>query len=310
MAELRLRNLISITAKVQAGLGLLAERRGVAGDAAAVAGLAGRTAREVEAIAGRAGLPLASLPMPSQRAYQWLAFLSEPENLASAAAALALTREVLVRATWPRRKAIVGCPVVIEFYPSASLYRMRPESRRPGATLRVTIGVGYLYAPPDVLEAVLRAALGHGRAARARLHAYSLGDDFSETTQALELATEPPPGGLRGAHYDLERVFETVNAVYFSGGLARPRLTWSGSVARRRLGYYQPSADRLVISRALDAAAVPACAIELVMYHELLHKHLGVQVVNGRQAAHTERFREAERRFREFAAAEAFLKGL
>jgi hypothetical protein len=174
----------------------------------------------------------------------------------------------------------------------------------------VTIGAGYLYAPPDVLEAVLRAALGYGRAARARLHAYALGDDFSETTQALELATEPPPGGLRGAHYDLERVFETVNAAYFGGGLARPRLTWSGSVARRRLGTYQPSADRLVISRALDAAEVPAYAIELVMYHELLHKHLGVQVVNGRQAAHTERFREAEQRFREFEAAEAFLKNL
>jgi hypothetical protein len=264
----------------------------------------------VEAIALRAGHPLASLPMPSQRAYQWLAFLSEAENAVSAAAALALAREVLARATWPRRKPIVGCPVVIEFYPSASLYRMRPESKRPSATLRVTIAAGYLYAPPDVLEAVLRAALGHGRAARARLHAYALGEDFSETTQALELATEPLPGGLRGAHYDLERVFETVNAAYFGGGLARPRLTWSSAVARRRLGYYQPSSDRLVVSRALDAPGVPACAIELVMYHELLHKNLGMQVVNGRQAAHTEQFRQAERQFREFQTAEAFLKNL
>jgi hypothetical protein len=248
--------------------------------------------------------------MPSQRAYQWLTFLAETENTLSAAAALGLARQVLAATTWPRRKGIAGCPVVIEFYPSASLYRMRPEEQRPGATLRVTISAGYLYAPADVLEAVLRAALGYGRAARARLQAYALGDDFSETTQALELATEPPAGGLRGAHYDLERVFETVNAACFGGRLARPRLTWSGSVARRRLGYYQPAADRLVISRALDAAGVPACAIELVMYHELLHKHLGVQMVNGRQVAHTERFRQAERGFPEYEAAEAFLKNL
>jgi hypothetical protein len=308
MSELRLRNLISIVAQVQAGLGLLAE--GGRAEAAGVAGVAGRAAREVEAIALRAGQPLASLPMPSQRAYQWLAFLGEAENTASAAAVLALARSVLARARWPRRKGIAGCPVVIEFYPSASLYRMRPEARRPGATLRVTIAAGYLYAPPDVLEAVLRAALGYGRSAPARLHAYALGDDFSETTQALELATEPPAGGLRGAHYDLERVFEIVNKVYFGGGLPRPRLTWSAAVARRRLGYYQPSSDRLVISRALDAPGVPACAIELVMYHELLHKHLGVQMVNGRQAAHTEQFREAERRFNEFQAAEAFIKNL
>ena len=67
-----------------------------------------------------------------------------------------------------------------------------------------------------------------------------------------------------------------------AGRLARPRLAWSATVARRLLGFYQPSADRLVISRALDAPGVPACAIELVMYHELLHKHLGVQLVNGR----------------------------
>jgi SprT-like family protein len=167
-----------------------------------------------------------------------------------------------------------------------------------------------VYAPPDVLEAVLRAALGHGRSARARLHAYALGDDFSETTQALEIVTEPPAGGLRGAHYDLEQVFERVNAGYFGSQVARPRLTWSAAVARRRLGYYQPSADRLVISRALDAPGVPACAIELVMYHELLHKHLGVQVVNGRQAAHTEQFRQAERRFHDFEAAQAFIKKL
>jgi hypothetical protein len=65
-----------------------------------------------------------------------------------------------------------------------------------------------------------------------------------------------------------------------------------------------------MISRVLDHPRVPAAAIDLVMYHELLHKRLGVQVINGRQYAHTPAFRQAEREFRGFEAAQAFLKRL
>ena len=78
-------------------------------------------------------MPLAALPLPSRQAYQWLAFLAEPENTASAVVALALAHQVLAHARWPRRKAMAGCPVLMEFYTSSSLYRMRPEARRPGA---------------------------------------------------------------------------------------------------------------------------------------------------------------------------------
>ncbi len=76
------------------------------------------------------------------------------------------------------------------------------------------------------------------------------------------------------------------------------------------LGYYQHASDRLTISRALDHASVPSGAIELVMYHELLHKHLGVQVVNGRHCVHTEAFHAAERRFQGYEAAKIFLDRL
>ena len=65
-----------------------------------------------------------------------------------------------------------------------------------------------------------------------------------------------------------------------------------------------------MISLALDDARVPVSAIDLVMYHELLHKHLGVQVINGRHYAHTEAFRRAERQFRQYAEAQAFLAQL
>jgi len=305
---MRLKNLIVVTQRVQDDLGRLDP-----GNAAAVANLSGvarSTAENVVALCAAHDSTPAQLPLPSRRAFQWLAFLADPDQAAAAGDALGLTRHVLAQAGWPRRRPLAGCPVQVEFYPNAYLYRMRPEARRVRAPLRVTLAPGYLYAPPDVLDALLRAALGYGRAARARLHAYALSADFAETTQGLELATEPAAGSLAGKHYDLEQVFERVNAACFAGQLVRPRLAWSSTIARRLLGFYQHASDRLTLSRVLDDARVPPAAIDLVMYHELLHKQLGVQIVNGRHYAHTEAFHTAERRFPGYAAAKAFLDRL
>jgi hypothetical protein len=274
---------------------------------AAVLAQAQKQAAAVEALcAARGSLP-AGLPAQSRRAYQWLKYLSDPGQLQAVLGALAQAHQILARAKWPWRPALAGKPVRLEFYPTAYLYRMRPEK----GVARVAIAPGYIDAPAPVLEALLRVALGYGRkAARDTLHAYAAGSEFAEATMALELATEPPPGSLRGRHYDLDQVFERVNAAYFGGRLARPRLVWSSTITGRLLGYYQRSTDRLMLSLALDDARVPASAIDLVMYHELLHKHLGVQVVNGRHYAHTEAFRRAERQFREYAEAKAFLDQL
>jgi hypothetical protein len=301
----KIRNLTAIATQLQARLAELGP-----GDEAALAQLASQAhtiAGTVEALCAERGATAAELPTPSRRAFQWLKFLSDADQAAAVLDALALARSGLAQARWPRRRALAGCPVRVEFYPMAYLYRMRPEARRPGATVRVTFAPGYLYAPPDVLEALLRAALGYGRAAPASLHAYALGADFAETTQSLELVTEPPPGSLRGAHYDLDLVFARVNAAYFANQLPRPRLTWSSTIGRRLLGYYQHASDRLMISRVLDDRRVPASVIDLVMYHELLHKRLGVQVINGRHCAHTEAFHAAERQFNGYVAAKEFL---
>jgi hypothetical protein len=309
---MRLKNLIVTTARLQAQLDALdaADEPATLSSSEALAGQARQAAETVVALCASEGATPAALPTQSRRAFQWLTFLADLDQAAAVVDALALARQALRQARWPRRRGPAGCPVRLEFYPTAYLYRMRPEARRAGAPVRVTLAPGYLYAPADVLEAVLRAALGFGRAARNTLHAYALTTDFAETTQALELATEPPPGSLRGLHYDLEQIFERVNAAYFDGALPRPRLAWSSSLARRLLGWYQHASDRLTISRLLDDARVPPAAIELVMYHELLHKRLGVQVLKGRHYAHTDAFHAAERQFSGYQAAKAFLDQL
>lgn len=261
-------------------------------------------AASVEALCAERGSLPAGLPTPSRRAYQWLKFASEADPLQAALEALALARQLLAAARWPPRKALRGRPVLLAFYPTAYLYRMQTVGR----SVRVVLAPGYVYAPAPVLEAVLRVALGYDRgAARQQLHAYAAGPEFAEATMALEVATEPPPGSLRGRHYDLDEVFQRVNAACFGGRLARPRLTWSRTITGRLLGYYQQSTDRLMLSLALDDPRVPPAAIDLVMYHELLHKHLGFQLVNGRHRAHTDAFRHAERQFPGYDEAKAFL---
>ena len=275
--------------------------------AAALVAEARQHAAAVEAVCAQRQSRPAGLPTPSRRAYQWLKFLSDPAQFQAAVDALLLARQVLVRARWPWRPTLAGHPVRLAFYPTAYLYRMRPA----GGVARVTLAPGYLNAPAPVLDALLRIALGFGRrAARELLHGYALTPEYAEAVMALEVATEPPPGSLRGRHYDLDEVFERVNAAYFESRLARPRLTWSRTITGRLLGYYQHAADRLMLSLALDDPRVPPAAIDLVMYHELLHKHLGLQVVNGRHYAHTETFRRLERQFRAYEEAKAFLDQL
>ena len=307
----RVRNLVAIAETLNEQLEQLARLSRVPGfDDARVAAVllkAQQQAAAVEAIcAARGSLP-AGLPAQSRRAYQWLKFLSAPEQLQDTLGALAQAHQLLAQAKWPLRPALAGLPVRLAFYPTAYLYRMRTEKR----AVHIAIAPGYLAAPAPVLEALLRAAIGFGRkSARDPLNAYAAGPEFAEATMALELTTEPPPGSLRGRHYDLDEVFARVNAAYFDGRLGRPRLVWSRTITGRLLGYYQHSTDRLMLSLALDDARVPRSAIDLVMYHELLHKHLGVQVINGRHYAHTEAFRRAERQFREYAEAKAFLDQL
>jgi hypothetical protein len=101
-----------------------------------------------------------------------------------------------------------------------------------------------------------------------------------------------------------------VNAAYFDGAMPRPRLTWNQTPTHRKFGHYQTTTDTVMVSLSLDAASVPAYALDFVMYHELLHKQLGVKVVNGRRYAHTPAFREAERTFKRYDDAQKVLARL
>lgn len=114
----------------------------------------------------------------------------------------------------------------------------------------------------------------------------------------------------RGHHYDLDEVFESLNLRFFHGLLGRPTLTWSAHHARRMLGHYDAAHNTIMVSRVFDRPDTPRCAIEYLLYHEMLHLKHPVRVKAGRRCVHSKAFQEEERLFPELAEAKAYLKRL
>jgi len=113
-----------------------------------------------------------------------------------------------------------------------------------------------------------------------------------------------------GHHYDLDEVFESLNTRFFHGLLGRPTLTWSAHHARRMLGHYDAAHNTIVVSRVFDRPDTPRCAIEYLLYHEMLHLKHPVSVKAGRRCVHSRAFQADERLFPELEAAKAYLKRL
>ena len=113
-----------------------------------------------------------------------------------------------------------------------------------------------------------------------------------------------------GHHYDLDEVFESLNMRFFHGLLGRPTLTWSAHHARRMLGHYDAAHNTIVVSRVFDRPDTPRCAVEYLLYHEMLHLKHPVRVKAGRRCVHSREFQAEERLFPELEAAKQYLKRL
>jgi hypothetical protein len=171
-------------------------------------------------------------------------------------------------------------------------------------------------ASETVLEQAMQLMLARRKAERKLLQRDAY-DAFVRTLSKNEFAL---PGARKvrrvattgpGKHRSLEDSFARVNAAYFEGRLARPELCWSPVRARRVLGSYQERYDRLIISRVFDSLQVPEFVLDYLMFHELLHKFLGIgRRDDGKRCMHGPEFRSLEKQFKQYAQALAFLKKL
>jgi len=114
----------------------------------------------------------------------------------------------------------------------------------------------------------------------------------------------------QGDYYDLEEIFDRLNREFFNALLGRPVLTWSAHSARRMLGHYDAAHNTIVVSRVFDRRETPRCAVEYLLFHEMLHLKHPVRMRNGRRCVHSREFQREEKMFPELEKAKEYLKKL
>jgi predicted metal-dependent hydrolase len=114
--------------------------------------------------------------------------------------------------------------------------------------------------------------------------------------------------GPQGVCYNLEEIFEDLNARYFHGLMARPLLGWSRRPSRVMLGHFDPSHNAIILSKLLDRPTVPRLVLEYVLFHEMLHLRFPVEHRGARRCVHTRDFKEAEKQFAAWKQAKELLR--
>ena len=194
-------------------------------------------------------------------------------------------------------------PAIVEFRPMSGLYRVR--GHRDGT--RVVLPTPMICFTSEQFDA-LAHAMFNGGPKQPLLQA-----TLTKEHQAVQAEIESLTGveeRTAGIHHDLGASYDRVVGKYFGETMVRPRLVWSKVFSSRKFGHYDAVGDTVMISCTLDRADIPDFVIDFIMYHELLHKKLGAVWRNGRKAVHTPEFRREEKRFKEYAAAEAALTAL
>ena len=112
----------------------------------------------------------------------------------------------------------------------------------------------------------------------------------------------------KGAVYDLDEIFETLNGRYFGNMIPKPSLTWSAKKTYRILGHHDATHDHITISTSLDSRDTPQYVVEYVLFHEMLHVAHPTEQINGRRYYHTPAFKADERKFAHYEAAERWIE--
>ena len=103
----------------------------------------------------------------------------------------------------------------------------------------------------------------------------------------------------------LQESFDRVNALMLEKSLPLANLVW-GDAATTKLGHYEYATDTIIMSSIFRNA--PARLLDLVMYHEMLHKKHKYKSGKTRTRHHSAAFRHEERLFPDFAGVDKELQ--
>ena len=170
--------------------------------------------------------------------------------------------------------------------------------RRRGSQVMLRLHRMFLHAPFTVVRAVARGLRRSSRRADSEVRRF-MNANLHRVRKAQRVL---PPLVTSGRVHDLAAIYTRLNRRFFAGALQVP-VTWGRGCGRARrrgltFGSYDPVLGLIRIHPVLDRREVPLYFVESVVYHEMLHHHLGgVPDALGRTVYHTRAFREAEARY-------------
>lgn len=200
---------------------------------------------------------------------------------------------------------------VVEFYPYANLmHTIRVKEH----AARVRLCDALRGAPLEILEAaaaMLLSRMYRREPPRELLEAYrqyTVEPHTRRKVARLRKARARVTGtGPQGQTYDLAPMFQRLNDEYFEGRLPQPQLCWSTRTWRAQFGCFDPALNQIVMNRWLDRTSVPAYAVEYVLFHEMLHVKHPLRAARCGIEAHSNAFRQEEKRYAHYARARKFL---
>jgi hypothetical protein len=108
----------------------------------------------------------------------------------------------------------------------------------------------------------------------------------------------------QGKHYDLLRMYNSINEEYFAGNVSAD-ITWGAgkpkrAAARRTLGSYSSHSNTIRVNPLLDSKRVPKYFLDLIVYHEMLHADIGIDNGAKRRSIHSKEFKRREKLFKHY----------
>ncbi|MEK7483059.1 MAG: SprT-like domain-containing protein [Planctomycetota bacterium] len=235
------------------------------------------------------------LPPPSLKAFASLYFFSLSDHLDQAFSLKSSLLEISRFWKYPVHTLL--------FTHSRTLWQYTPQENL------LVLNEGFLGLEEEQISLFTEGFHQNQEKAFTALKVFADSDSFYDPMLELELACG---GKLKasGVFHQLESLFQKLNQKYFQGQLLLPRLQFNKTFNTRKLGQYSYVQDTILIASALDRQQVPEFAIGLVLYHEMLHKFLGIEYREGRRISHSPRFRQMEKHYEDYEKAETWLNQL
>jgi hypothetical protein len=203
-------------------------------------------------------------------------------------------------------------PIFVEFY---SFVGINHTIRFKDERLYVRLSDLFREAPPEIIKAlslILLAKLFRRRIPAGIQSVYrSYVNSVEMKQRSLHTRSQrgrklfSPP---QGKHFDLTAMFERLNREFFGGRIRNVNLGWSLRKSRRILGHFDPSHCSITVSRIFDEPKIPEMVVSYILFHEMLHAKFATSSNFDLKNRHSRQFKEEERKFSHYEAANQWLK--